>query len=197
MALIAIIGWSCYVLGIGFNGVKGVSIIVVALAALGLPISLGIAALQKPNACFKLDAARRSGALSCGRSFGPLYGALVERDGGHLLPSGGDPGHPRTRNSPATRGHLFHSGPCRRSHERRMAPRACTRLQSVRPGPAGGLALCERCDRAAYSHRVLCPRTHGDTQFDSGVDRLRSVHGRRAELRLSRRAPTPIVSGSC
>lgn len=40
MALISIIGWSCFVLGVAFNGVKGVSIVVVALAALGLPIAL-------------------------------------------------------------------------------------------------------------------------------------------------------------
>lgn len=40
LAVISIIGWSCFVLGIGFNGVKGASIVVVALAALGLPIAL-------------------------------------------------------------------------------------------------------------------------------------------------------------
>ena len=40
MAVISLVGWSGYVLGIGFSGVRAVSIVVLALAALGLPIAL-------------------------------------------------------------------------------------------------------------------------------------------------------------
>lgn len=40
MAVIALIGWSCFVLGLGFNGVRTISIVVVALSALGLLIAL-------------------------------------------------------------------------------------------------------------------------------------------------------------
>ncbi|HVC77909.1 MAG TPA: DUF6541 family protein [Candidatus Micrarchaeaceae archaeon] len=40
LAVIALIGWSCFVLGAGFNGVKAASIAVIVLSAIGLPISL-------------------------------------------------------------------------------------------------------------------------------------------------------------
>jgi hypothetical protein len=40
MAVIALVGWSGFVLGIGFNGVRAVLIGVVAIAAVGLPITL-------------------------------------------------------------------------------------------------------------------------------------------------------------
>src|ERR1035437_444144 len=40
MTVISLVGWSGYVLGIGFSGVRAVSIVVLALAALGLPIVL-------------------------------------------------------------------------------------------------------------------------------------------------------------
>ena len=40
LAVIALIGWLCFVLGAGFNGVKAASIAVIVLSAIGLPISL-------------------------------------------------------------------------------------------------------------------------------------------------------------
>jgi hypothetical protein len=40
IAVISLVGWSGYVLGIGFSGVRAVSIVVLALAVLGLPVVL-------------------------------------------------------------------------------------------------------------------------------------------------------------
>jgi hypothetical protein len=40
MALIAVVGWLCFMLGVGFNGVKAALIALVALAAVGLPFAL-------------------------------------------------------------------------------------------------------------------------------------------------------------
>ena len=40
LAVIALIGWLCFLLGVGFDGVKAASIVVVVVAAAGLPLAL-------------------------------------------------------------------------------------------------------------------------------------------------------------
>src|SRR6476646_7283040 len=73
VAVIALVGWSCFVLGIGFNGVRAVSIVVLVLAAAGFPIALRYrrhAATEPVLPSWTLPAAT---ALSLGAGLAVLY----------------------------------------------------------------------------------------------------------------------------
>ena len=102
MAVISLVGWSGYVLGIGFSGVRAVSIVVLALAALGLPIVLWYrrpAAGESVSPPWTLWAAV---AIAVGAGLSALYsGPWLSATADTFYPPGGDSVPPGARHSTA------------------------------------------------------------------------------------------------
>ena len=73
MAVISMVGWSGYVLGIGFTGVKAVSIVVLVLAVLGSPIALWYRRPARSEPVLPTWTLWAASALALGAGLSALY----------------------------------------------------------------------------------------------------------------------------